>query len=139
MSVRAQNEGSLFVPVFLASAATLLFEIWWRAGLGQVSRCIVAGILIVPMGFALGWFFPSGLKALQAYMPDRRLLPWAVSINGFASVLGSIAALPISIFFGFNKLAVLGLAGYVLAGALSLFVFRRQPTAFVPAGSPAPS
>ena len=117
--------------------APVLFELCWEAGLGQVLRCVVASILIVPMGFALGWFFPSGLKAVQVYLPDPRVLPWAISINGFASVLGSIAALPISVFFGFNTLAAFALAGYLLAGALSLFFFRRQPDAFAPAASPA--
>jgi MFS family permease len=83
--------------------------------------------MILPIGFAMGWFFPSGLKLISQYDTDNHLIPWAVSINGFASVLGSIVALPISITLGFSYLFIIALSGYILAGALSLFSFRGNP------------
>ncbi|MCP4600614.1 MAG: hypothetical protein GY847_08805 [Proteobacteria bacterium] len=103
-----------------------IFDACWSAGLGQVTRSIIAGAIIVPMGFAMGWFFPSGLKALDLYLKDGRLMPWAISINGFASVLGSITALPITIFYGFSTLFITALTGYIIAGALSFVFFMKK-------------
>ena len=81
---------------------------------------------IAPLGFAMGWFFPSGLDAAQLYLQDAHLKPWAISINGFASVLGSIAALPVTIFFGFNTLFLIALGGYLVAGAFTFVFFRGR-------------
>ena len=97
-----------------------IFEECWEAGFGQVLRGIVAGSMILPMGFAMGWFFPTGLKMVDLYLRDNHLIPWSISINSFASVLGTIIALPITVYFGFSFLFLLTLAGYILAGSISL-------------------
>jgi spermidine synthase len=104
----------------------LIFDSCWKAGIGQGLRGLVAGGMITPMGFAMGWFFPAGLKTVDIYLPDHHLVPWAISINGFTSVVGSIAALPITIYFGFNYLFLLSLVGYVIAGVLSLAFFSKK-------------
>lgn len=110
----------------LKSLSPIIFNECWKAGIGQELRGVVAGVMIAPMGFAMGWFFPAGLRAVDLYLSDRYLVPWAISINGFASVLGSIVALPIIFYFGFSYLFLIALNGYLFAGILSLAFFLKK-------------
>ncbi len=106
-----------------------VFDLVWSFGAGQVTRGIVAGIMVAPIGLALGWFFPTGLNSLGFYLKGNQLIPWAVSINGFASVLGSVVVLPFSMYFGFRALFVTAIIGYLLTAAISFLVFRRREKA----------
>ena len=104
----------------------VIFDECWKAGFGQVLRGVIAGGMIVPMGFAMGWFFPTGLRMVDLYLSDRHLVPWAISINSFASVLGTIAALPLTVYFGFSFLFLVTLIGYMIAGGISLsFLWKK--------------
>ena len=49
----------------------------------------------------------------------------AISINGFMSVVGSVIALPITLFYGFNNLFWLALSGYILTGLLTVAFFKK--------------
>ncbi len=119
------------VLVFSALAilffAESIFDALWPLGLGTVPRGIIVGVMIAPMGFAMGWFFPSGLTALERYFSTSNLVPWAVSINAFASVLGSVAALPISMYFGFRALFIVGIVCYAIVTVITgeLFYGRK--------------
>ncbi len=97
----------------------------FEAEFGYFGRGLVAGLLIAPVGFSLGWFFPAGLRAINLYIKDEHLMPWAISINGFASVVGSVVALPMTIFWGFSTLFAIALAGYVVIGVLTVLFFRK--------------
>jgi hypothetical protein len=61
----------------------------------------------------MGWFFPLGLGITAR--TSASLVPWAIAVNGFASVIGSLATLPLSLAFGFRTLFVLAALGYVVA------------------------
>lgn len=77
------------------------------------ARLLVTAVALAPAGFFAGWFFPVGLGMLR--YESKRLVPWAISVNGFASVLGSLATLPLSVLFGFRAVFALALAGYAAA------------------------
>lgn len=111
--------------VLVFAVSPLAFDAAVAAGAGLFSRGLLAALLVAPLGLAMGFFFPSGLRALLGREGGERLVPWAVSVNGFASVLGSVAALPLSIFLGFKALAAIAVAAYGLA-ALSLALFARK-------------
>ena len=118
--------GLVVTSLLMKLLSPVIFNGCWSAGLGQVTRGLVAGLMIAPMGYAMGWFFPAGLELINRRMADARLVPWAISINGFASVVGSVAALPITIFGGFSYLFFLALAGYLIAGAVSsVFLWKK--------------
>jgi SAM-dependent methyltransferase len=116
----------LLVAVLVRIAHPILFDKAWSAGFGQVARGVVAGLILAPLGVCLGFFFPAGLAAISRFLGDEHLAPWAISVNAFASVLGSIAALPMALFLGFDATFGIALAGYFLAGAISVVYFRRQ-------------
>jgi len=106
--------------------APAIFKTCYALGANQELRGLVAGMMLVPLGFGMGWFFPSGLRAIDlSFSEAGHLVPWAISINGFASVVGSVVALPITLWFGFNNLFWLSLTGYILTGLLTFTFFRK--------------
>jgi hypothetical protein len=105
------------------------------------AKLLVSAALIVPLGFAMGMPFPSGLRALTFQQGQRRDLPgapnsrdenpaghgaveWAWAMNAASSVLGSVLAIVIAIQFGLNVTLACGAIAY-LAAILLLPVFQK--------------
>lgn len=79
-------------------------------------RCLVAAVLLLPLGFLLGTPFPSGLRRFTSGHSETVPLIWA--LNGTASVAGSIAAAILAKSFGFSF--VLGIGALIYLGAACL-------------------
>ncbi|MCL2067984.1 MAG: hypothetical protein FWG99_11050 [Treponema sp.] len=79
-------------------------------------RIFAAGVIIAPAAFFMGVPYPNGLDTLQENKPH--LLPWAWGMNGGLSVAGAALARVISVSSGFPVLLGVGLALYVMIGAL---------------------
>jgi hypothetical protein len=88
------------------------------------ARMALLVLIIAPLGVALGMLFPTGLRRLGSG-PGEPLVPWAVAVNAFASVIGSLLSLPFAILFGFKALFATGVVLY-LVGCLA---FVRLPRA----------
>ncbi|MBW2262571.1 MAG: hypothetical protein JRG91_11410, partial [Deltaproteobacteria bacterium] len=114
--IGAALAGLLAVGLFHAFFAGALFEPLY--GLPVWQRSIVAALALAPVGFFMGWFFPLGLGITASRAAS--LVPWAIAVNGFASVIGSLATLPLSLAFGFRTLFVLAALGYVVAVAVMM-------------------
>ena len=95
---------------------------------------MVSAGLLIPLGFAMGMPFPTGLRALAVKLPNRlpesgnqpgrnsvaaNLVEWAWAMNAASSVLGSVVAIIIAIQFGLNATLASGAAAYLLALALT--------------------
>ncbi|MHC4261321.1 MAG: spermidine synthase family protein [Planctomycetota bacterium] len=78
---------------------------------------IVAAIL-APVNFLMGMPFPLGLERLKGLAP--RLLPWALGVNGGASVVASILCIVIAMEAGFRTVSLLAIAAYGLGALLQL-------------------
>ena len=116
----------IIAALVLKFFAAVIFKACYAFGASQELRGIIAGLMIVPLGFGMGWFFPSGLRAIDiSFSEAGHLVPWAISINGFASVVGSVVALPITLWYGFNNLFWLSLTGYLLTGLVTFTFFRK--------------
>jgi spermidine synthase len=101
-------------------------------GLPFVAKLAVSGIVLVPLGFAMGMPFPTGLRTLanttEVELPASELgepanlednaVEWAWAMNAASSVLGSVLAMVIAIHFGLNVTLACGAAAYALALAL---------------------
>ena len=96
-------------------------------------RCLVAALLIAPVGFFMGWFFPTGLRIADTSF--SRLVPWAIAINGFASVLGSLCTFFLGLAFGFGGVFAIAIALYTLAVASYLPIARAPAATPVATGS----
>jgi spermidine synthase len=101
-------------------------------GLPFVVKLLVSGIVLVPLGFAMGMPFPTGLRTManttEVELPASELgdpanlednaVEWAWAMNAASSVLGSVLAMVIAIHFGLNVTLACGVAAYMLALAL---------------------
>ena len=83
------------------------------AGFAFPVRALLVSFLILPLGLALGMFFPLGLKSLSPSL--ERAVPWAFGVNAGFSVLGGMLAIVMAQFMGFNRLLWIALGLYWLA------------------------
>ncbi len=117
----------------LAPALVLALALLWGALWSLLSRELVTASLplrwlaalvsLLPLALCLGIPFPQALAMLAEI--DRREVAIAWSVNGAATVTGSIAAVILSITIGFGALLWLGAAAYALA-TLALIAMRRH-------------
>ncbi|MCL5985390.1 MAG: hypothetical protein M1371_02350 [Actinobacteria bacterium] len=91
-------------------------------GLHLVIRGIIGVIMLFPLGFLLGLFFPLGIKRATEYDPNAVPMAWAA--NGFASVVGAILAAAISMSMGFRFAMYIGALFYLLAG-MFIYMYSR--------------
>jgi hypothetical protein len=111
------------VLLFIAAGVALLASVVTPVTEGGVAlpffiKVLISVLLIAPIGFAMGMPFPSGLRRLEAIMPQS--IRWAWSINAAASVLGSAGAIVLAIYCGLSNTLLIGALFYLLAltGAL---------------------
>ncbi|MCP4675171.1 MAG: hypothetical protein GY854_06625 [Deltaproteobacteria bacterium] len=97
-----------------------LFELLF--GLPVWARCVAAALTIAPAGFFMGWFFPLGLGVARSLSDS--LVPWGIAVNGFASVMGSLATLVLGVLLGFTGVFLIALAFYAAAAAI-LYTMAR--------------
>jgi hypothetical protein len=64
----------------------------------------------------MGIPFPFAIKKLG--LNRRPLIPWALGINGFASVIAAAGGTLLAISLGFTNVSVIALGCYFLAGAI---------------------
>jgi|GEM_PF-608783 len=76
------------------------------------------------LGILMGVPFPSGLRLFCGQR--KSAVAWAVGANGFSSVIGSAAAIPIAISSGFKAVLITGSAAYVCAFVCALILARRS-------------
>jgi hypothetical protein len=86
-------------------------------------RIAIAVAVLVPVGFAMGMVFPRGLEMVRSRAPAAT--PWLWAVNGVASVLGSLAAVLVSISAGISTAFWSGVAAYVVAAAAALWMGGR--------------
>jgi hypothetical protein len=86
-------------------------------------KLVISALLLVPLGFAMGMPFPSGLKGLArtdesesiSESTSENAVEWAWAMNAASSVLGSVLAMVIALKFGLNVVLLCGAAAYVAA------------------------
>jgi len=123
---------SAWLPLTLIVAALLLYVFVLPAilnslvGLPFMVKLLVSGGLLIPLGFAMGMPFPTGLRALATLpVPEfpasqkspalENAVEWAWAMNAASSVMGSVLAMVIAIQYGLNVTLACGAAAYLLA------------------------
>ncbi len=106
-------------------------------GLPMPVKFVISTLLIAPAGFLMGIPFPTGLDRLERrHKPSVR---WAWSLNAAASVLGSVGAIVLAIYFGLREAMLIGGALY-LGALLSVRATRNaEPETVVAIGAEAPA
>jgi hypothetical protein len=101
-------------------------------GLPFVLKLAVSGLLLIPLGVAMGMPFPTGLRALDssteaAHATAGNAVEWAWAMNAAASVFGSVLAMVIAIHWGLNVTLASGAVAYLVAVALSRILSSPLP------------
>jgi hypothetical protein len=91
------------------------------AGAPTALRFAMAVVTVAPLAFAMGHMFPLGLARVAG--AGGALVPFAWAVNGFTSVVATVAAPGAALHMGFSRLAIAAGLCYVLAGLL----FARLP------------
>jgi hypothetical protein len=109
---------ALGAVALLAVAVSLLLSPLFYAlvHLPRPARIAVTVAVLAPLGLAMGLPLPTAVRVLARESPS--LVPWAWGVNGAASVLGSVAALVIALFAGFNEALLAAAALYAAAQIL---------------------
>ncbi|MGA9813128.1 MAG: hypothetical protein WBQ64_10145, partial [Terriglobales bacterium] len=126
----------VWLPLVLIAAALVLYVgvlpglLGRLVGLPFMVKLAVSAGLLVPLGFAMGMPFPTGLRALadaggselpvgHAVLSQGNMVEWAWAMNAASSVLGSVLAIIIAIQFGLNVTLGSGAAAYLVALVLA--------------------
>jgi hypothetical protein len=107
--------------VILLLAVVLEFALGAALSFPLPARVAIVMMLLAPMNFLMGMPFPLGLARLKRLEP--RLVPWALGVNGGASVVASILCIVIAMEFGFRAVSLLSAAIYVVGA----WVFTSGP------------
>ncbi len=121
--------GSITVVYLVGMAQILPAFLESTTGQERLVRIGISIAVIMPLGFLLGFAFPTGLRLVEAV--DRQPTPWFWGINGAASVLASVLAVMFSMALGINVTMLFSAACYLLLIPTSFALLRmgQQPTA----------
>ena len=89
-------------------------------GQAFTTKLLISGLLLIPLGLAMGMPFPSGLRAISSAKGSddhagHGAVEWAWAMNAASSVLGSVLAIVIAIQFGLTVTLGCGVVAYLLA------------------------
>ena len=112
---------SVVLATYLVVLPTLLTRL---VGLPFEVKLLMSGLLLIPLGFAMGFPFPTGLRALAE--SGEKTAEWACAMNAASSVLGSVGAMAIAIEFGLSAVLGCGAVAYLLAAAMTS-LFKPPP------------
>lgn len=91
---------------------------------GEKTRMFIATIAVFPLGFFMGFPFPTGLRIASETHPA--LVPWCWAINVCFSVISSLATIIFSMEKGFNSAMLTAVIVYI-AGYLFLRRSQKLP------------
>lgn len=83
-------------------------------------RIAISAMLLFPSGFFMGMAFPLGIRRAR-HNEGGAPTAWYWGINGAFSVISSVLALVVAVFWGVTVTLLVGLTAYVLALAALLF------------------
>jgi len=127
-SAKVKRRMSLEISSLIILVSIFIYGNIWPAAiyrilaLNLVVRGIIGVIMLFPLGFLLGLFFPIGIKRATEY--DHDAVPMAWAANGFASVCGSILAAAVSMSMGFRFAMYIGALFYLFAG-IFIYIYSR--------------
>jgi hypothetical protein len=114
------------VVVYLAAMAWILPSIF--AATTDRERLVRIGITlaaIMPLGFLLGFAFPTGMRLVNTI--DSQPTPWFWGINGATSVLASVLGVMFSMSFGIDVTMLIAAACYLLVIPTSFALMALRP------------
>jgi hypothetical protein len=91
---------------------------------GIAGRIAVSLGALLPLGFLLGFAFPTGMRLVETI--DPRPAPWFWGINGATSVLASVLAVMLGISLGIGATLLASAASYLVLIPVGVALCRSQ-------------
>jgi predicted membrane-bound spermidine synthase len=92
----------------------------------RLIRILISIAVIMPLGFLLGFAFPTGMRLVEAV--DSRPTPWFWGINGATGVLASVLAIMSSMALGIKATMLISALCYLTLVPVALALLRmKQP------------
>jgi hypothetical protein len=114
------------VAAYLIAMQRVLPSIFQATGgRERMVRIAISLAAIMPLGFLLGFGFPTGMRLVEAV--DSQPTPWFWGVNGATGVLASVLAVVISISFGINVTMLISAACYLLLIPASFALLAQRP------------
>jgi hypothetical protein len=88
----------------------------------RLVRIAISLVAIMPLGFVLGFAFPTGMRLIEEV--DRQPTPWFWGINGATGVLASVAGLMFSMSLGISVTLLISAACYLLLVPTSIILLQ---------------
>ncbi len=82
----------------------------------------------MPLGFLLGFAFPTGMRLVEAV--DTEPTPWFWGINGATGVLASVLGVMFSMALGINVTMLIAAGCYLLLIPTSFALLRLRRTVY---------
>lgn len=128
--LRFELGGRALIAFPLATAATLLMAwiglqplVEGTIHLGLTARCAIVVLVVAPLSFLLGYFFPIGMRLVRNI--HQSATPWMWGVNGACGVLGAVLAVVVSMWSGIGTNLLLALVLYALLALLGPQLSRR--------------
>ncbi len=110
----------LIITGVTITGSSNMYILPYFSGWTLFARIIYAFCVMAITGLMLGMPFPTGLRLLGEKHSYKA--PWLWGVNGAASVVSTVLAVTISIFYGISTTFFLGLAFYVIAFVSGVFM-----------------
>jgi hypothetical protein len=104
--------GSIVVVYLVVMAQFIPALLQATTGQERLVRIGISLAAIMPLGFLLGFGFPTGMRLVEAV--DRQPTPWFWGINGAAGVVASVLGVMLSIALGINATLLISAICYLL-------------------------
>ena len=88
-------------------------------------RVLICMAAVMPVGFAMGFAFPSGMRLIERI--DAEPTPWFWGINGATGVLASVVAIMVGIAFGIDVTMALAGLCYLALIPTARVLLRARP------------
>jgi spermidine synthase len=111
------------VVLYLVAMEQVLPAIFQHTtGQERMVRIAISVAAIMPLGFLLGFAFPTGMRLVEAI--DKQPTPWFWGINGATGVLASVLGVMIGMAFGISVTMLLAAVCYLLLIPTSFALLR---------------
>jgi hypothetical protein len=99
---------------------------------GLPVRISISLAVVIPLGFLLGFAFPTGMKLVEAV--DEEPTPWFWGINGATGVLASVLAVMLSMSMGIQVTMLVSSMCYLALVPVSLGLISLRPVSITRLG-----
>src|SRR6266516_2050525 len=103
------------LPFFLAAFIMVSPAVTYRLMAASTPvRIVISALLLFPSGFFMGMAFPLGISKAVS-VNEGAPTAWYWGVNGAFSVISSVLAVAVAVFWGVTVTLLVGLGAYILA------------------------